>query len=122
MPEVHLLDYGAGNVRRDKPVVHTVEKWSQMGVVATISYTKLRNALHALGCTIIDIKKPEDIEDAKLLIFPGVGAFGAAMKRLEEFKLTDALRSYVKARKPFLGVCLGMQLLFEGSTESPGVK
>ncbi|GAB5365623.1 hypothetical protein AAMO2058_001073800 [Amorphochlora amoebiformis] len=98
MPEVHLLDYGAGNVR------------------------SIRNALHALGCTIIDIKKPEDIEDAKLLIFPGVGAFGAAMKRLEEFKLTDALRSYVKARKPFLGVCLGMQLLFEGSTESPGVK
>uniref|UniRef100_A0A7S3Z0Z5 Imidazole glycerol phosphate synthase hisHF n=1 Tax=Lotharella globosa TaxID=91324 RepID=A0A7S3Z0Z5_9EUKA len=95
---VHLLDYGAGNVR------------------------SIRNALAYLGCQVIDIEKPEDINDAKMLIFPGVGSFGAAMKTLKDKKLVEPLTKYLQAGRPFLGVCLGMQLLFQESEESPGVK
>jgi len=98
MPTVHLLDYGAGNVR------------------------SVRNALTKLGCDIMDVKKPEDIPQAKMLIFPGVGSFAAAVKTLDAMKLTDALRSYIREGRPFFGVCLGMQLLFESSEESPGFK
>mmetsp|Transcript_9063 Transcript_9063/g.12466 ORF Transcript_9063/g.12466 Transcript_9063/m.12466 type:complete len:142 (-) Transcript_9063:90-515(-) len=98
MPTVHLLDYGAGNVR------------------------SVRNALGKLGCDIIDVRTPEDLSKAKMLVFPGVGAFGSAMERLQSMKMTEALVDYVKKGRPFFGVCLGMQLLFESSDESKGVK
>mmetsp|Transcript_16629 Transcript_16629/g.26571 ORF Transcript_16629/g.26571 Transcript_16629/m.26571 type:complete len:571 (+) Transcript_16629:54-1766(+) len=98
MPTVHLLDYGAGNVR------------------------SVRNALGKLGCDIVDVRTPEDLSKAKMLVFPGVGAFGSAMERLHSMKMTEALVDYVKKGRPFFGVCLGMQLLFESSDESKGVK
>ena len=98
MPKVWLLDYGAGNVR------------------------SLRNALAALGFEVVDITSPAQIADAGVLVFPGVGSFGACMATLAKKGYTDALRAYVRADRPFLGICLGLQTLFEGSEESPGVK
>ena len=91
MPKVWLLDYGAGNVR------------------------SLRNALAALGFEVVDITSPAQIADAGVLVFPGGGSFGACMATLAKKGYTDALRAYVRADRPFLGICLGLQTLFEGS-------
>jgi glutamine amidotransferase/cyclase len=96
--EVYLLDYGAGNVR------------------------SVRNAVAALGFEVKDVKTPEDLSKAKKLIFPGVGAYGSAMDILKERDLIEPLKEYVRNDKPFLGVCLGLQLLFDGSEESGGVE
>ena len=95
---VSLLDYGAGNVR------------------------SLINALEKLGFEIDFITSPEQIATAQVLLFPGVGSFGQCMKVLREKNYEEALRQYVKADRPFLGICLGMQSLFASSEESPGVK
>lgn len=94
---ISLLDYGAGNVR------------------------SLRNAIHALGFSLTEIARPEDILQAERLIFPGVGAFGAAMERLHRLGYVEPLTEYLAAGRPFLGICIGLQALFEGSEESPGV-
>ncbi|XP_007013379.2 PREDICTED: imidazole glycerol phosphate synthase hisHF, chloroplastic isoform X3 [Theobroma cacao] len=91
---VKLLDYGAGNVR------------------------SLRNAIHHLGFEIEDVQTPKDILDAERLIFPGVGAFASAMDVLVKTGMADALCSYIKNDRPFLGICLGLQLLFESSEEN----
>lgn len=95
---ISLLDYGAGNVR------------------------SLRNAIHALGFTLTEIERPEDILKAERLIFPGVGAFGAAMERLHRLGYVEPLKEYLASGRPYLGICIGLQTLFEGSEESPGVK
>ncbi|MCG6939672.1 MAG: imidazole glycerol phosphate synthase subunit HisF [Thiohalocapsa sp.] len=92
---ISLLDYGAGNVR------------------------SLRNAVTRLGYAITDIRTPDDILGAERLLFPGVGAFGAAMGRLQELGFVEPLRQYLLADRPFLGICIGLQCLFEGSDESP---
>ncbi len=94
---ISLLDYGAGNVR------------------------SLRNAIHALGFSLTEIERPSDILKAERLIFPGVGAFGAAMERLERLGYVEPLREYLAQGRPYLGICIGLQTLFEGSDESPGV-
>jgi hypothetical protein len=93
---ISLLDYGAGNVR------------------------SLRNALARLGAEVVDVRTPDDILAAERLVFPGVGAFGAAMRRLEELGFVEPLRDYLLADRPFLGICIGLQCLFEGSSESVG--
>ncbi|VFQ69151.1 unnamed protein product [Cuscuta campestris] len=95
---VTLLDYGAGNVR------------------------SLRNAIQFLGFNIRDVQTPEDILKAKCLIFPGVGAFAAAMDVLNKNGMAEALTAYVEQDRPFLGICLGLQLLFESSDENGPVK
>ncbi|KAJ3415678.1 hypothetical protein HDV05_004356 [Chytridiales sp. JEL 0842] len=97
-PQVYLLDYGAGNVR------------------------SLVNAIKRLGYDIKYVENPDDIKKADKLIFPGVGAFGPAMDRLREQKYDVALMDYIKTGRPFMGICVGMQCLFEGSEENPGVK
>ncbi|KAL1511093.1 hypothetical protein AB1Y20_005915 [Prymnesium parvum] len=94
---VSVLDYGAGNVR------------------------SLHNALVALGCEVEYLSTAEQITAASALIFPGVGAFGRCMEVLEARGFTQALKAYVAAGRPYLGICLGLQTLFEGSEESPGV-
>lgn len=91
-----LLDYGAGNVR------------------------SVRNAIKRCGFSIKEVESAADIAGAERLVFPGVGAFGQAMQILEQRGYTQALKDYIQADRPFLGVCLGMQLLFEGSEESGG--
>ena len=94
---VTLLDYGAGNVR------------------------SVRNAIRKLGYTVRDVGRPEDILSAEKLIFPGVGSFGSAMQRLHQFGYVEPLLAYLRADRPFLGICLGLQTLFEGSEEALGV-
>ncbi|XP_024393701.1 imidazole glycerol phosphate synthase hisHF, chloroplastic [Physcomitrium patens] len=91
--EVTLLDYGAGNVR------------------------SIRNAIHLLGFKIREVNGPEDIQNAKRLVFPGVGSFKSAMEVLKAKGMTESLVSYIKQDRPFLGICLGLQLLFERSEE-----
>jgi len=92
--KVSLLDYGAGNVR------------------------SVRNAILACGYEIEDITDPAQISQAKAIIFPGVGSYGSAMKVLKEKGFETPLREYLSGRdRPFLGICLGMQTLFESSDE-----
>ncbi|EQC39255.1 glutamine amidotransferase [Saprolegnia diclina VS20] len=95
---VTVLDYGAGNVR------------------------SLTNALHALGYDATFVTCVEDIAAADVLLFPGVGNFQQAMHFLNANAYVDALRAYIRANKRFFGICLGMQTLFEGSEECPGVE
>jgi len=96
--EVVVLDYGAGNVQ------------------------SVCNAIRVLGYTVRFVEKPEDIASATQLVFPGVGAFGSCVAALKEKGFFEPLRNYLKADKPFFGICLGMQTLFEYSDESPGVE
>nr|GMD53188.1 imidazole glycerol phosphate synthase hisHF, chloroplastic [Ipomoea batatas] len=95
---VTLLDYGAGNVRN------------------------LRNAIRFLGFDVKDVQTPEDILKAKHLIFPGVGDFATAMDVLNKKGMAEAFCTYIEHDRPFLGICLGMQLLFESSEENGPVK
>eukprot|EP00127_Corallochytrium_limacisporum_P005247 Clim_evm64s201 gene=Clim_evmTU64s201 len=94
---VHVLDYGAGNIR------------------------SVINAIEALGFKPTFVQSPEQLLDGtvKRLIFPGVGAFGQAMESLDTSGYGDALRTYLKNGNPYLGICIGMQCLFEASEESP---
>ncbi|KAI9293872.1 imidazole glycerol phosphate synthase hisHF [Neoconidiobolus thromboides FSU 785] len=91
---IYLLDYGAGNVR------------------------SLINAVSSLGYTIKTITSKEDFFKADKILFPGVGNFGLAMKSLRELGYYDSLKQYIQQNKKFLGICVGMQCLFEGSTEA----
>lgn len=76
------------------------------------------NALSFLGESAIISDKAEDVNSARALVLPGVGAFGAAMKNLKELNLIDVLNKRVKEDKvPILGICLGMQLIATESTE-----
>lgn len=94
---VTLLDYGAGNIR------------------------SVRNAIMKLGVEVQDVKTPEDIMRADKLIFPGVGSFGLVMSRLNEKGYTEPLIKRIHEDKTFLGICVALQTLYEGSEESPGV-
>ncbi|MCP4040364.1 MAG: imidazole glycerol phosphate synthase subunit HisF [Gammaproteobacteria bacterium] len=93
---ITLLDYGAGNVR------------------------SVRNAIRELGYAVQDVSSPADILKAEKLIFPGVGSFGSAVKKMDEKGYMEPLRQYLLEDRPFLGICLGLQTLFEESEESPG--
>jgi len=82
----------------------------------------VENALRYLriDCKVTDI--PEDVLAADRVILPGVGSFGGVMKKLEEKKLDTAIKKSIMQGKKFLGICIGMQVLFEKSEESEGVK
>lgn len=89
---IAVIDYGAGNI------------------------FSVKNALDYLGMESILTDKKEDIETADALILPGVGAFPSAMDMLNKSGLVDTIRTQAK-KKPFLGICLGMQLIFEKGYE-----
>lgn len=95
---IAMIDYDAGNIK-------SVEK-----------------ALKLLGQDVVITRNPEEILNADKVILPGVGAFGDAMGKLHEYGLVEVIRKVVEKKIPFLGICLGLQLMFESSDETPGVE
>src|SRR3989338_10111172 len=95
---IAILDYGSGNVN------------------------SVKNALNYLGKGSIVTSDKNEILKADKVIFPGVGAFGDVMKELKKRKLDNAIKKFIESKKPFLGICIGLQALFEESEESPKVK
>ena len=95
---VAIIDYDAGNIK-------SVEK-----------------AIAYLGKEAVITRNPEEILKADHVILPGVGAFGDAMDKLEKYGLIPVIEQVVAKKTPFLGICLGLQLLFEKSAETLGVK
>ncbi|MGF7117282.1 imidazole glycerol phosphate synthase subunit HisH [Methanobacterium oryzae] len=94
-------------------------------MIAIINYgtgnlKSIRNGFLKIGVDATITKDPYEIEKADTLILPGVGAFGRAMEHLKAYE--DIIHDHINAGKPFLGVCLGLQLLFTESQESKGVK
>jgi glutamine amidotransferase len=88
----------------------------------TANLASVQAALRRLGAEVTVAQSSDDILDAGRLVLPGVGAFGAAMGRIDEREWRDALVARIEADHPTLAICLGMQLLTEGSEESPGVR
>jgi imidazole glycerol phosphate synthase glutamine amidotransferase subunit len=96
-PRVTVLDYGAGNLR---------------SVVKAFEHE---------GAEVHLTSHPAEALRADRLVLPGQGHFGQCMTSLEESGLADAVREHVASGRPFFGICVGMELLFEGSEEAPGV-
>lgn len=80
------------------------------------------NALKSLGCNVKMVRDVDDIVNAERLLFPGVGAYGQGMDALKSKGFVEPLTEYLHSGRPFLGICLGLQLLFEGSEENGGVE
>ena len=95
---IAVIDYGMGNLR------------------------SVQKALERVGAKAIVTSDPKDIKKCEKIVFPGVGAFGEAMKELKKLKLVEPIKDAIAEEKPFLGLCLGLQLLFDRSEEAPGVK
>ena len=95
---ITIIDYDAGNIK-------SVEK-----------------ALAYIGEETIVSRDPEVLLKADKAILPGVGSFGQAMENLHRYNLVPVIKDMVKNNTPFLGICLGLQLLFESSEETPGVE
>ena len=95
---IAILDYDAGNIK-------SVEK-----------------AFKILGEDTVLTRDFSVIEKADRVVLPGVGSFADAMNHLKMYELDKAIKDYVKSNRPFLGICLGLQLLFDSSEESPGVE
>ncbi len=91
-----IIDYGSGNLK------------------------SIKNGFSKIGKDAIISDDPYKMENAEVLVLPGVGAFGNAMKQLENYK--GLIHDHINAGKPFLGVCLGQQILFSYSEESEGIK
>ncbi|MDQ7044013.1 MAG: imidazole glycerol phosphate synthase subunit HisH [Sulfurimonas sp.] len=84
----------------------------KMGNLASV-----QNAFAKLGKETVVVSNPDKFKEYDKLILPGVGAFGDAMEHLREYKMIDAIKEFVRSKKPILGICLGMQLLFDSSEE-----
>lgn len=97
MPIV-IVDYDAGNLR------------------------SVQKAFEKIGASAVVSRNPSDVSGADALVLPGVGAFGECMAHLEKFGLVGAVKDFIASGRPFLGICVGYQILFDGSEESPGVK
>ena len=95
---VAIIDYGAGNIK------------------------SVENAVRYLGHETVLTRDKDVILSADHVILPGVGAFGDAMARLRKYGMDEVLREVVRREIPLLGICLGLQLLFESSEESPGAE
>lgn len=98
MSKIGIIDYGMGN----------------LGSVS--------NACKFLELDAEIISAPGQLDACRAMILPGVGAFGDCMAHLVEHNFVDAIRNWVDSGKPFLGICLGLQALFQSSEESPGVE
>ena len=93
---ITILDYGAGNLR------------------------SVQNTLDAIGAEYKVTNNPQDIREATSIILPGVGHFGQMMQALDRLQVRNPLRERIDAGIPFLGICLGLQALFQTSAEAPG--
>ena len=93
---ISIVDYGSGNLR-------SVEK-----------------AFQSRGFDAKITRDPGEISAASACVLPGVGSFGRAAENLDKFGLTQALKGFIASGRPFMGICLGLQLLFPASEESPG--
>jgi glutamine amidotransferase len=94
---IGIVDYGRGNLR------------------------SVFKALQFLDFEVLLVREPRQLRDCGKIILPGVGAFGDGMHQLEQLGFREILVERIKASVPFLGICLGLQLLFESSEESPGI-
>ena len=92
-PVIAVVDYGAGNL------------------------VSIEQALRGVGADVRFARHPDDLSAADALVVPGVGAAGPAMRRLAAARLVDPILGWIGDGKPYLGICLGLQLLFEGSDE-----
>nr|AAF80376.1 glutamine amidotransferase:cyclase [Aspergillus nidulans] len=97
MPTVHLLDYVAGNVR------------------------SLVNAINKVGYEVEWVRSPSDLKDVEKLILPGVGHFGHCLSQLSSGGYLQPIREHIASGKPFMGICVGLQSLFESSEEDPNI-
>lgn len=95
---IAIIDYDAGNLR------------------------SVQKAFHFLGEEAVITRDYREIKKADKVILPGVGAFGDAMHKLHSYQLVEIIKDTVQSRKPFMGICLGQQLMFGGSEESGGVE
>lgn len=95
---IGVVDYGAGNL------------------------FSVQNALNYLDLPVRIVSTGAELAEVDQLILPGVGSYGAAVRALEERRLVDGLQDWLDSGRPFLGICLGMQLLANGSSETPGVR
>lgn len=95
---IAVIDYGAGNLQ------------------------SVVKAFRFLGCDIAVTKDRDELGEASAAVLPGVGAFGDAMACLKNSCFVNPVLDFIESGKPFLGICLGLQLLFEGSEESPQTK
>ncbi|HEX7345288.1 MAG TPA: imidazole glycerol phosphate synthase subunit HisH [Candidatus Limnocylindrales bacterium] len=91
--KVAVIDYGAGNL------------------------VSIEQALTRVGAEVVIARDPRVLDDVGALVVPGVGAAGPAMRRLRRFGLLDPIRSWLADDRPYLGICLGLQVLFDGSDE-----
>jgi imidazole glycerol-phosphate synthase subunit HisH len=91
-----IVDYGAGNLR------------------------SVQNTLDELGASYVVTDRADEVRNAEKIILPGVGHFGQMMRAIDELDLRAVLKERIGAGVPFLGICVGLQCLFEASEESPG--
>jgi glutamine amidotransferase len=95
---IAVIDYGMGNLR------------------------SVANAFRALGTEIAITRDVMVIRGSRAVVLPGVGAFGKCMENMERYGLVDLVKEHIASGKPYLGICLGLQILLESSEEAPGVK
>jgi glutamine amidotransferase len=95
---IALIDYGSGNIR------------------------SVHNALRHEGADVRLVSTESELSDASAVVLPGVGAFGDCVRGIQERGLWEPMQQWLASGKPFLGICVGYQLLFDESEETPGVK
>lgn len=95
---IAIIDYGAGNIQ------------------------SVYKAMKFIGCECIVTRNKNEILNADGAILPGVGSFGDSVNTMESYGIKDVIKEFINTGKPFLGICLGLQLLFPESEESPNVK
>ena len=115
---LYLLDYGVGNVQS---LANSIKKLGH-----EFQWVTSPDDFHKATVSAIFLSRPCGTEyqlmTTQILVFPGVGAFQTAIERLRSRGLLEPLREYIRSGKPYFGICIGMQILFESSTESPDTK